>query len=54
MVAGVQFSAYQQIARMASNIDYMVQEALIARSQITNQLTTNTFSPIGNNVNILA
>jgi hypothetical protein len=56
MLNGIDFSAYQQIARMQTNIDNMIQQAIIAKSQIGSQIT-GTLMPsmgIGSNVDTIA
>jgi hypothetical protein len=56
MIENISLSAYQQIARMQNNIDNMIQQAIIAKSQISSQLTVSLLSSvgIGSNVNMLA
>jgi hypothetical protein len=57
MVGTVQMAAYQQIARMTSNIDFIIQEAINTKSQISNQsigVNFSNFTGIGKNVNMLA
>jgi hypothetical protein len=57
MIGNIQFSAYQQIARMSSNLDNMIQEALVAKSQISSQIQNPNFASftgIGNNIDMKA
>lgn len=56
MISSIQFSTYQQIASMQTHIDNIIQEAMIAKSQISSGLTPSLASliGIGQKVNILA
>jgi hypothetical protein len=56
MIQSINFSAYQQIARMQSNIDNMIQQAINAKSQIGSQLNFSimpAMAGIGSNVDML-
>ena len=56
MIQGINFSTYQQIARMQTNIDNMIQQAIIAKTQIGSQLNFSSMQEItgiGSNVDML-
>ena len=57
MIRGIDLSTYQQISRMQTNIDNMIQQALIAKAQIGSQISTGAISSymgIGSKVDMLA
>lgn len=47
MIGNIRISAYQQIARMQTNLNNFISQASIAKSQIMNEILASSYRSVG-------